>query len=282
VLTTWCHPWNWRISNFPIREALRLNPAAPFITHSIGDYALKTVVEAEVPPGERVFSFAGRPQAYFDRDIVVFYESTLGNLVHDIFLAPDSHPPHYQERFKFLPVTTRGVRVVNNASAPGFWTVAELRLRSGGNPVARAQGWRLSAWPNGSEVQLAFDDSYATRWSTWEAIAPHARIQVEFPAATTLDELVLECDPAWDAKLQVEVLSSDGRWVAITDTVEYAKAEFPTGIRRAAARDVKALGFRYLLLNDGDEVYKDMNKYPRFWGVTQIAEANGTHFYRID
>jgi len=85
-----------------------------------------------------------------------------------------------------------------------------------------------------------------------------------------------------DARLQVEALSGDGRWVAITDTPEYLKADFPTGIRRAAARDVKALGFRYLLLNDGDEVYKDMNKYAKFWGVTQIAEANGTHFYRID
>ncbi len=105
---------------------------------------------------------------------------------------------------------------------------------------------------------------------------------MDFPGPATVDELVLECDPAWDARLQVEVLSSDGRWVAITDTPEYVKAEFPTGIRRAATRDVKALGFRYLLLNDGDEVYKDMNKDPRFWGVTQLAEANGTHFYRID
>uniref|UniRef100_Q01ZZ9 DUF8201 domain-containing protein n=1 Tax=Solibacter usitatus (strain Ellin6076) TaxID=234267 RepID=Q01ZZ9_SOLUE len=282
VLTTWCHPWNWRISSWPIREALRLEPAAPFITHSIGDYALKNAIEREVPPGEQVFSFAGRPQAYFDRDIVVFYESTLGNLVQDILLAPDSHPPHYQERFRFLPVTTRGVRVVNNASAPGLWTLAELRLRSAGRELPRSKSWRLSAWPNGEEVQLAFDNSYATRWSTWEAMAPHARVQVDFPEPTVVDEVVLECDPAWDTRLQVEVLSSDGRWVAITDTAEYVKADFPSGIRRAATRDVKALGFRYLLLNDGDEVYKDMNKYPKFWGVTQVAEANGTHLYRID
>jgi hypothetical protein len=29
-------------------------------------------------------------------------------------------------------------------------------------------------------------------------------------------------------------------------------------------------------------VYEDMRKFPAFWGVTELAEANGTHFYRID
>ena len=122
--------------------------------------------------------------------------------------------------------------------------MAELRIRSAGRELARSPSWRLSAWPNGSEVQLAFDNSYATRWSTWESMAPGARIQVEFPAPETIDEVVLECDPAWDARPQVEVLGPSGRWVAITDTAEFVKADFPTGIRRAAARDVKALGFR--------------------------------------
>ena len=70
--------------------------------------------------------------------------------------------------------------------------------------------------------------------------------------------------------------------MALTDTPEIVKGDFPPGIRRAAARDMKALGLRYLLVNQGDMVYEDMRKYPAFWGITQIAEANGTHFYRID
>jgi hypothetical protein len=113
-------------------------------------------------------------------------------------------------------------------------------------------------------------------------MAPHARLQVEFPAAQRVDEVVLECDPAWTARLQVEILLGNGRWVALTDTPEIVKPEFPAGIRRAAARDMKSLGFRFLLVNQGDMVYEDMKKYPKFWGITQLAEANGTHFYRID
>ncbi len=282
VLSTYCDPWNWRISSFPSRVALRLESAQPYILKNLPDLALKVPIELEVPRGERIFSFAGRPQAYIDRDIIVSYESTLGNLAQDILWTLQVHKPQHAQHFKFLPVTTRGVRVVNIAKRTEFWTVSEMRLRSQGRELPRSPAWRLRAWPNGWEVPLAFDNSYTTRWSTWEAMAPHARIQVEFPAAERIDEVVLECEPAWTARLQVEILLDSGRWVALTDTPELVKSDFPAGLRRAATRDMKALGLRFLLINDGDMVYEDMKKYPNFWGVTQLAEANGTHFYRID
>ncbi|HXA51736.1 MAG TPA: discoidin domain-containing protein, partial [Candidatus Acidoferrum sp.] len=142
--------------------------------------------------------------------------------------------------------------------------------------------WKVSAWPNGWEAALAFDNSYATRWSTWQGITPHARLQVDFPAARRVDQVVLECDPVWEAKLQVDVLLPSGRWVAMTDTGEMKKVEPPGGIRRAATRDVKLLGFRYLLVSEGDLVYQDLKKYAKYWGVTQLFELNGTDFYRID
>ena len=172
--------------------------------------------------------------------------------------------------------------MTNIASATDFWTVSEMRLRSQGRELPRSPEWRISGSPNGWEAPLAFDNSYATRWSTWEAMAPHAHLQVDFPAAQRIDDVVLECDPAWNARVQVEILLDTGRWVALTDTPEFVKTEFPTGIRRAATREMKALGLRFLLVNEGDLVYADMKKYPSFWGITQLAEVNGTHFYRID
>ena len=282
ILSTYCDPWNWRIASFPIRAALRLDPSTPYLINHIGDLALQVPIELAVPRGERIFSFAGRPEAYIDRDIIVSYESTLGNLAQDTLWDLQGHKAEHAQHFRFLPVSTRGVRVVNTNSATDFWTVAEMRLRSQGRELPRSPDWRLSAWPNGWEVQLAFDNNYATRWSTWEAVAPHARIQVEFGAAQLVDEVVLECTPAWNAHLQVEVLRDTGRWVPLTDTAEVVKTEFAPGIRRAVTRELKAIGFRFLLVNDGDMVFADMKKYPTFWGVTQLAEANGTHFYRID
>ena len=82
----------------------------------------------------------------------------------------------------FCPVTIRAVRVVNNSTADNYWTIAEMRVFSQGKEVPRAADWRMRAWPNGAEVQLAFDNNYATRWSTWQAITPHDRIEVAFGA----------------------------------------------------------------------------------------------------
>ena len=282
VLSTYCDSWNWRISSFPGRVALRLDPVEPFILKNLPDYALKVPVELAVPKGERIFSFAGRPQAYIDRDIIVSYESTLGNLANDILWTPQAYKPSHAEHFRFLPVSTRAVRVANIASGTDFWSVSEMRLRSEGRELPRSPEWRISGSPNGWEAPLAFDNSYATRWSTWEAMAPHAHLQVDFPAAQRIDEVILECYPAWNARLQVEILLETGRWVALTDTPEFVKTDFPTGIRRAATREMKALGLRFLLVNEGDLVYADMKKYPSFWGITQLAEVNGTHFYRLD
>jgi hypothetical protein len=282
AVSAYCDPWNWRIGGYPIREALRKESVEPYILRNLPDYGLKRAIELYVRPDESVFSFAGRPDAYIDRNIVVGYESTLGNLVDDILWAPRGHLPVVQEHFRFFPVETRSIRVTNNATDNNFWTVAEMRVFSQGKEVPRAPDWKVSAWPNGWEAPLAFDNSYATRWSTWQGMAPHARLQLDFPAISRVDEVVLECDPAWEAKLQVDVLEPSGRWVAMTDTVEMKKVEPPGGIRRAATRDVKLLGLRYLLVNEGDFIYEDLKKNLSYWGLTQLFELNGTHLYRID
>ena len=132
VLSTYCDPWTWRITSSPVRAALRLDPEGPYLFRNIADYALKVPIELAVSPGERIFSFAGRPAAYIDRDIIVSYESTLGNLAQDVLWVPKGDKPEFAQHFRFLPVTTRGVRAVNMASAKDFWNVAEMRLRSEG------------------------------------------------------------------------------------------------------------------------------------------------------
>jgi hypothetical protein len=281
---TYCIPWAWRIDKCPVRAALRLDSPDAFRLAGLSDLALKGPIEATVPKGEKIFSFAGRPESYIDRVIVVGYESTFGNLISDILWTPMAHTPTMEQHFKFLPLVTKSIRVVNMAKSSelDFWSVAEMRVRSGGRELVRSPGWKVSAWPNGWEAQLAFDNSYATRWSAWEPLSPGQRIEIEFPEPQRIDEVVLECDPQWKAALQVEVLLPTGRWVAITDTATFVKGDFPTGLRRAASRDVKALGINYLLLSEGDVGYKDMSQYAKYWGLRQLAEHNGTHFYHID
>jgi hypothetical protein len=273
-------PWAWRIAQAPVRAALRKDAGEEYVRKWLTDATLKNMIEAFVPRGEKLFSFGGRPEGYIDRDIVVSYESTLGNLVHDVLWSVQEHPPGHQIHFKMLPVSARGIRVMNMSSAPGFWTVAELRLYSKGQTLQRSSAWKLSAKPNGWEVQFAFDNNYATRWSNWQAMSPGDRIQVEFPSET-VDEVVLECVAAKESRLEVHALL-DGGWIPITNSPELIDKAPPPGIRMAAVRAIKALGFHYILLNEGDLLYEDVNKYPNYWGFTELARVNATHFYRVN
>jgi hypothetical protein len=53
------------------------------------------------------------------------------------------------------------------------------------------------------------------------------------------------------------------------------------GLRRAAMLELKARGIGFLLF-DNDFFTKDMKMYSNFWGITELATANGTYLYRID
>jgi hypothetical protein len=284
IVSTYCDQWTWRISEFPVRAALRHEPEPGFIARHNDDYGLKSAIETNVPPGGRIFAPSGKPEAYIDRDIVVSYESTLGNLAYDMTMAPIyDYAPKHRMRFRFPPVATRGVRVVQTASAEDYWTVAEMRVLSQGRELPRLPDWRVSASPNGWEVQLAFDNSYATRWSTWQGMRPRDRLQIDFPRDQQINEVLLECAPPGKAHLQVEVLNQHGKWIPLTDTPEEFETQPPAGLRLAAMLELKARGIGFLLINDSEPMAEDMKKYPGFWGLTGIATSkSGTHLYRID
>lgn len=284
VLGLYSSPANWRLHSVPVAAALRIQPEPIYLRDHVADYAIKRAVETFVPPHAKIFSLATRAEAYLDRTVVVGYESVLGNFAQDLLaVAVDPRAqPRTRRRLRFLPVTTRSVRVVQTASTDAFWTAGEMRAYRKGREIPRSPEWRLTAWPNGWEVQLAFDNSYATRWSSWQAMTPGMFLAIDFGKPQVLDEIDLEeaLEPA--SKPQVEVLTDDGRWVALTDTPEFAPIDVPSGLRRAATRELKARGIGYLLVNDTDFFAEDMRKYASYWSLTELSAARGIHLYLIN
>jgi len=130
VLDVYCDPNAWRIRGLPVRAALRLEPESSYIAAHIGDYALKPAIEQAVPPGERIFSFAGRTAAYLDRDIIVGYESSLGEQVSQLL-----------ERHATQEVKALGIRYlwINHSDAlaagmrsdPKSWGIRQLAEANG-------------------------------------------------------------------------------------------------------------------------------------------------------
>jgi len=283
VLSRYSDPASWRLRSIPVAAALRLQPEPQYLKDHLPDYAIKPALETLVPPGAKVFSLNTRAEAYLNRTLVVAYESTLGNLAQDVLAAaldPRSQA-RVRRKLRFLPITTRAVRVVQTASAENFWSMSEMRFYSRGRELPRAAPWRLSASPNGWEVQLAFDNSYATRWSSWQAMEPGMFVAVDFGGPQTLDEVDLEGPSTPESKEQVDVLSDSGRWVPITDSAEYQAMHPPPGLRRAATHELKAHGVGYLLVNETDFFAEDMRKYPTFWSVTELSATRGIRLYLI-
>jgi len=284
MLSLYSDKTNWHLGSIPVAAALRLKAEPVFLKEHLPDYALKPALETLLPSRAKVFSLDTRAEAYLNRTFVIAYESVLGNLGQDMLAGPVDARARatLHQRFRFLPVTTHGVRVVQTASGQDFWTVSEMRVYSQGRELPRSSPWRLSAWPNGWQVQLAFDNCYATRWSSWQALSPGMFVEIDFGKPEVLDEVVLEMAYASQAKLQIEVLGERGRWVPLSDTSEIVPLDLPAGVRRAATRELKARGISYLLINDTDFLADDMRKYATFWGLTELTAVPGIHLYQID
>jgi hypothetical protein len=236
-----------------------------------------------VPPDGRTFSFAGRPESYIRRELLVSYQSSEANLINDILLAPiDGYKPTMERRWKWSPRPLQAIRAEQQAASHHFWSVAELRVYSGGRELPREPGWRLLARPNGWEVQLAFDNSPVTRWSSWEATRPGQSIELRFARPESPDSLVIASSGESHSKLRLEGQGSDSRWNALAADPEMVEVGPPRGMRLAATREVKARGIGFLLIQDTDFFAQDLAKHLSYWGITRLGEAGGAQFYRID
>lgn len=281
LVPLYCDPIAWRLRPLSLRVALRKTPENLFLSRNLADYPLRDAIERSTQPGDRIFSFAGRSEAYIARDIVVGYESALGNLAQAALWAPATDPPVSRRILRFAPVTARAIRVVNEVNRDDYWPLAEVQLQSGGRGVARAPGWRYSASHNSPEAYLAFDGNAATRWSTWQSMVAGDWLAVDFGEIASIDTVILD-GPAITFQPRVERLNESGKWERIAATQEVTSAILPVDIRVQATRALKERGIGFLLINDGEFTAADMKEHSSLWGITELAEANGIHFYRID
>ena len=125
--------------------------------------------------------------------------------------------------FPFKEQTGRRVRIVQTMQAAPHtqWNVHEVRFLRGGIEIPRSTAWKVRAWPNPWDVQLAFDNSPATRWRSWEIPKPGDYIEADFGRDQALDQVVVETseDGVWSVQLRVEMMDSAGKWVKLATNI---------------------------------------------------------------
>ncbi len=287
VIALYCQPDAWRLLNkIPLRQALRLESEDSFLNFRMAHYGTARMLDKLVPPGGKIFTFSGAPEAYTSREILVAYQSAFGNVIGDILwtpLIPDVEP-RWLLRFRYPGQSLRQIRVVQTAvGAPDQWSVSELRIFKGEAELPRAPGWKLRAKPNPWDVQMAFDNSLATRWHSWQTLYPGMYLAVEFAKPEVSDSVLLECaHDQYKIRLKLEGMDEAGKWKPLAAEPEASDGRQQFGLRRAAAEEIKARGIDYLLVYDFDYGAEDFKTKAKLWGATQLGEHNGARLYRLD
>jgi hypothetical protein len=274
------------LNSIPIAAALRRIPADQYLAQRTPEYLLVGIVEKHVPPGGRLFSFAGLAKAYLRRDLLDSYTSAYANLMEDWLLCPitPDRLPDGRAEFRFRPSTVRRLRVVQMSQGERPWTVSEMRIFAGGRELPRAPQWRLHAHPNPWEVQLAFDNSYVTRWSSYQDRFSGMYLEVDFGQPQQVDMVYVDCaKDSTGLPMKLEVQDEGGAWRQEGGKPAVSVFRLPTGLRRAATAELKARGIEFLMACDNlDFAAADLQHNMGYWGIIQVAESYGYRLYHIE
>jgi hypothetical protein len=286
ILNHYVNPNCWRLKLFPYEAALRITPPEDFLRKNSQGYSAAQMIDQKVPGNEPVFSMDGIPDSYTRHPILLYYESASNETLADTINMGwnPAEQPILSRVFSFPGRKARRMRVLQTAQGvyPHQWNVYELRFFYHGAELARKLDWRLQAWPNPWEVQLAFDNSLATRWRSGETVSPGMYLDVDFGREEPVDEvrLVVSGDSEL-TRLQLESASSTGTWDKIAENPTVMQHDVPKGIRRMATYELHARGIHYLLVADKSNGAEDFAEDPEAWGLKLIGHTEGERLYQI-
>ena len=277
----------WALQGIPYKAALRIIPEDRYLNDH-DSYRWARMIEDYVPPGKRVLVRSDVATAYTSRDVLMGYEGAFNEEMQDLLDVgwDSSSQPRKLWICSFPERRVRRLRVVQTGTTKipqEQWDVHELRFFDAGVELPRLPEWRLRAHPNPWGVQLAFDNSEATRWRSWETLHPGMNIEVDFGREQPVDQVRVELsDLDWKVRMHVEALDANGLWAPLPGHEELRQRQIEGSVRRAAAFELHADGVDYLLLKDTDFGAKDIAQNPSRWGMTRLVYASGASVYRVN
>lgn len=285
-LRLYANQFVWAIDKIAYKPALRLIPQEKYLRESYSPYSISRMAEEHVPKGEIVFAMNSIPDAYTSREIAVSFQSAWNEVLTDLVFNGfvENYQPRHAFVFKFAPRHARTLRVVQTEQCDWQeqWSVHEIRFYDGANELPRLPAWRLASSVNPWDIQMAFDNSPATRWRSWQTASPGMHIDVDFGEARNIDQVRVETSrDHTKARLRVEAQDDAGRWITIAENPEQVDMEPRGSIRRAATYELRARGVNYLLIRDNEWGGLDMKDDPESWGLEIVAADGGTTIYKV-
>jgi hypothetical protein len=276
----------WALQGIPFKAALRIIPEERYLDNFVA-YRWARIIEDHVPPEARVLVRSEVATAYTSRDVLTGYEGAFNEEMQDLLDVgwDSSSQPRKLWTCSFPERHVRRLRVVQTGAGKipeEQWDVHELRFFHAGVELPRLPEWRLRARPNPWGVQMAFDNSEATRWRSWEALHPDMSIDVDFGREQPVDQVRVELsDIDWNVRMRVEAMDANGMWTPLPAHEELRQMYYAGSVRRAAGYELHSHGVDYILLKDTDWGAKDIADDPASWGMTRLVHESGASLYEV-
>ncbi len=284
VIPRYCEPQAWRIRTVALRAALRLKLTGNDLEARVPGYRLAVRLDKWTPQDAHIFSAGPLPNLYTSREVLADGRGAAGTSLGDalrVALDPEWRPTQ-RAAIRIKPQSVAAVRVTAVGGQRRRWILHEMRLFRRGIELPRDPRWRLSAAPAGPEVRLAFDNSPVTFWQGTGGGRAGRYVQVDLGGLNEVDTVVLDMPPRCAGiPLRLEVLDPGGQWRLAPAEVDQTEVARPAGLRRLAARELRAKGFSYLAPAGWELLARDLREKQDQWGVTLAAEADGVALYRI-
>ncbi len=277
---------SWRLERSSFRAAFRMEPEEEYLSRNVSQFNEARLIEGLVPPGERVFAFDPTADSYLSHEILVRYQAAFNEVLGDIMWTPlfDGFQPTRLLTFHFPRREFRKVRVVQTAQAKDVsWGITELRVLEGGRELPRAPQWRLKAHPNPWDVQMAFDNSLATRWRSWQTAEPGMFVEVDFGNVQAVDTVTVQTsDEGYQTAVALEGMDTNSKWTTLAKNAQETVVRPTVNPRRAATAELKMRGIRYVMVEKDDPRSDDFQLHAELWGMKLIGEAGPGRLYHIE
>ena len=275
LTSLYCARSAWRLTQVPIRAALRLEPEDTFLDAYLPNYRMARLIERTVPRKATVLSFGGTAEAYTTRNIVTAGQSAFTEQLRDMLWIPmgEDMAPTWVLEFAFPAMPVERLRLLQTArSKYDQWSIAELRVFRGGVELARTPQWRLHAEPNPFEIGNAFDRTLITRWRTWLPIEGRESVELDLGRPETIDRVRVECShDQQQIKLRLEAVDTSGRWRRLADAPRTSDAPAFPDLRRMATAEAKRRGVDYIVIDHSDFGAEDYRARSAEWHLVPVG-----------
>ena len=286
ALNAWQPDWVFRLHDFPLRAALRIQPEPDYLARHSPEYRTARMIEAATPPGARIFSFDTVANAYLARDVTVSWQSAEGDRMTDAMrMATVYHDATYAWTGAWEPALLRGLRFRLPQPHPAEWDICGIELASETDRIAPSPQWELRAWPNLWEAPLALDNNHATRWRTWQPMRSGMFFEIDFaPVERVARVIVLSHTPLFNVPLEIYGRAPDGRWNLLSAAPAVTRLP-DEDLRLEATATLRRAGFQYLMTPVGErgngEIGRKIESDPLAWDMEPAAKSGDQALFRI-